>query len=223
MGALKRLTRKVTRMLRGPQTLEERRAEWRKVHQPFELKFHQQRNYRWDESVFTWQWNEVYGQLMGLQKNHFRADQTLLDVGAGSRPCLDWFESGRKCFVDPLLDDYVRIEAMTPYWRNHPRECLFSLPAEQFISPLEGQCDFVNCWNVLDHTYDWRAILENIRGYTKPGSLVCLGTDFEEGGDGHPGIDDQSYFWHFINSHFEILAERRDFVYREVALKLLRK
>ena len=223
MGTLKRLTRRMTQLLRGPQTLDQRRAEWRAVHQPFELKFHQQRNYRWDESVFAWQWNEVYGQLMGLAPDHFDDQHRLLDVGAGSRPCLDWFTTGRKYFVDPLLDDYVRIEAMGPYWRNHPSERLFSLPAEQFIAPLEGQCDFVNCWNVLDHTYDWRAILENIRGYTKAGSLVCLGTDFEEGGDGHPGIDDQEYFWHFINSHFEIAAERRDFVYREVALKLVRK
>jgi hypothetical protein len=223
MGALKRLSRKFTRLIRGPQTLDQKHAEWRSVHQPFELRFHQQRNYRWDESVFSWQWNEVYGQLMGLKPDHFRQSQTLLDIGCGSRPCLDWFHSGRKCFVDPLLGDYCRIEAMSGYWRDKPKECLYSLPAEEFIAPLEGECDFVNCWNVLDHTYDWRAILENIRCYTKSGSLVCLGTDFEEGGEGHPGIDDPGYFWHFINSHFEIAAERRDFVYREVALKLVRK
>ena len=223
MGTLAKISRRVTRFLQGPQTLEQRRAEWNAVHQPFELRFHQRRNYRWDESVFSWQWNEVYGLLMGLKPDHFGPQHTLLDVGCGSRPCLDWFNAGQKCFLDPLLDQYVQIGAMTKYWTDKPANCLFSKPAEHFVESLEGRCDFVNCWNVLDHTYDWRAILENIRRYCKPGALVCIGTDFESGGEGHPGIDDQSYFWHFIKSHFTVATQRDDFVYREVALKLIKR
>ncbi len=208
----------------GITTPEQRKNEWDSVHQPFELRFHQKHNYRWDERAFRGQWDEIFGRFLGYTQQHFSAGQTLIDVGCGSRPVLDWFTGApRKIFLDPLLDQYRQIDKMHEYWSAKRPDTLFSQPAEKMVPTLAGQCDFVNCWNVLDHTYDWRLILNNIRDYAKPGARVCLGTDFASHGEGHPGIEDQDYFFRFVNEHFEIVAERRHYVHREIALHLRRK
>lgn len=221
---LKNLGTKLHRWWSGPETPAQRHAEWVSTHQPFELRFHQKKNYRWDEQAFQGQWDELFGRFLGLTPQTYQAGQTLLDVGCGSRPVLDWFQDGpRKCFLDPLLSQYREIEQMRGFWSGKPEENLLSLPAEQLAPELAGQCDFVNCWNVLDHTYDWRQILDNIRDYAKPGAFVCLGTDFESHGIGHPGIDDKPYFENFIETHFRVRARRSNYVHREVALCLVRK
>jgi SAM-dependent methyltransferase len=219
--------RKFRRIVSGlgpaPRSVDDRREEWSQRHQPFELRFHQGQNYRWDDDAFFAQWDEVFGRFLGLRKDAFGPGSVLLDVGCGSRPVLDWFTGeSQKYFLDPLLAEFCRIERMSPYWRGKSPDTLFSQPAEQPITQLFGRCDFVNCWNVLDHTYDWRQILQNVRDYARPGGLVCIGTDFRAHGDGHPGIDDRGYFDRFLGDHFRLDAVRSDYVHRELALKLVR-
>jgi hypothetical protein len=214
---IKRLTPKAT-------TPEAKLKEWQTTHQPFELKFHQKKNYRWDEAAFVGQWNEVFGKFLGLSQNQFEKSHILLDVGCGSRPVLDWFTSPcEKHFLDPLLSQYCQIDQMRPYWSSKPEATLHSQPAEKPCAELIGRCDFVNCWNVLDHTYDWRQILDNLRDYAKPGAIVCLGTDFQSHGDGHPGIEDRAYFDDFIAQNFKVVKTETNYVHREIALKLIRK
>jgi hypothetical protein len=205
-------------------TSEEKYLEWSDTHQPFELRFHQGENYRWNDATFFGQWEEVFGRFLELKPDQFGQGKVLLDVGCGSRPVLDWFRSPcEKHFLDPLLAQYTQIEKMRPYWDRKPAATLHSQPAEKACEALLGKCDFVNCWNVLDHTYDWRLILNNLRDYAKPGAIVCLGTDFQSHGDGHPGIEDRKYFDDFIAAHFSVAKTATNYVHREVALKLIRK
>lgn len=207
-----------------PRTPEAKQKEWQDTHQPFELRFHQKENYRWNEETFVGQWNEVFGKFLEFKREQFAKSQVMIDVGCGSRPVLDWFTSPcEKHFLDPLLAQYRQIEQMKKYWQGKPEATLHSQPAEQPSKELFGRCDFVNCWNVLDHTYDWRAILDNLRDYAKPGAVVCLGTDFQSHGDGHPGIEDRQYFDDFIARNFRVAKTETNYVHREIALKLIRR
>ncbi len=216
--------RLVKRLTPQPRTSAEKFQVWKKTHQPFELRFHQGANYRWNDQTFFGQWDEVFGRFMGLARDSFDSPHILLDVGCGSRPVLDWFAPPcEKHFLDPLLAQYRQIEQMQPYWQGKPERILHSQPAEQPCEALLGKCDFVNCWNVLDHTYDWRLILNNLRDYARPGALVCLGTDFQSHGDGHPGIEDRNYFEAFIARHFQVVKTATNYVHRELALKLVRR
>ncbi len=219
----KRIVHQVRRTL-APKTATARRKRWELEDQPFELKFHQGENYRWDDSRFFGQWDELFGSFLGFRRDQFSRQQTILDVGCGSRPVFDWFDEGcQKFFLDPLLAHYCEIEQMRAYWQEKPAATLLSQAAEQFHEPLAAACDFVNCWNVLDHTYDWRQILDNIRRYAKPGGDVLIGTDFESHGLGHPGIEDPAYFFAQVEEHFETIARLNDYVHREVALHLRKR
>ena len=81
---------------------------------------------------------------------------------------------------------------------------LYSLPYEEFILPLENKVDFLLCWNVLDHGYDWRAGVENIIKYVKTDGILLLATDFERH-QFHIGIDNPSELKDMIEDNFEII------------------
>jgi SAM-dependent methyltransferase len=187
----------------------ERQQEWAKTHQPWELKYHQQGNFRWPGREHLWdsQWQRTFG-FADLTPESFEPSDTMLDVGCGSRPALDFFLSGQKHFIDPLLESYLKIPQMHPHWKPHDPERLNSVPAEQMVEPLRESCDFVLCWNVLDHTYDPFAILRNIKEYMKPGSRAYIGTDISEKPHiGHPGIVSKSAFLSAIRDNFNVIRE----------------
>lgn len=185
--------------------------EWREVHQPWELHYHKHNNIRWPARVGEWnkQWDSIFG-FANLQKDSFLNGRVLLDVGCGSKPVLDYFQTGEKHFIDPLLSKYVELPVMKPYWQNHSVKCLHSLAAENPVSSLFGVCDFVLCWNVLDHSFDPFQIVENIFNYAKSGALVLIGTDLHEKPHlGHPGVRNRADFIRAIESRFKILKKAR--------------
>lgn len=201
-----------------------RRHEWRTEHQPYELAFHQQDNFRWHDDAFMGQWDRVFGELCGLTPDRFGDGDVLLDLGCGSRPAFDWFAAApRKVHLDPLLARYLAIPQVARFWRDKRPEDVIAAAAEEFRPEFDGACAFVLCWNVLDHTYDWRAILEHLRRYVAPGGLACIGTDLEPHGPGHPGIDDPAALGGFVASHFEVCGRRTDFLGREIALVLRKR
>jgi len=203
--------------------IDEREKEWRRRHQPFELEFHQRDNFRWDDAQFMAQWEELFGRFCGFDVGQFNSSGAILDLGCGSRPAFDWFDDAcEKYHLDPLLDRYIQIPQVAQYWSAKPAESRLAAPAERFIEALDERCSFVNCWNVLDHTYDWRSILLNLWRYSADRGYVLLGTDIVSHGDGHPGIDDPAFLWDFIQTHFEIVKRQENYVGREYAL-LMRK
>jgi len=185
--------------------------EWRQVHQPWELCYHRHENFRWPKRQVEWdaQWESVFG-FAGLNPATFQADDVLLDVGCGSRPVLDYFKAGQKHFVDPLLEGYLQIPAMKPYWQEHDRTCLYAIPAEERIENLAGKCDLVLCWNVLDHSFEPFKILKNMAVYAKPGATLLIGTDLHEKPHmGHPGIGSRAEFMAIIKTQFKVVKEAR--------------
>ena len=197
-------------------------CEWENLHQPWELKYHKKPNFRWDDVRWKNQWDKIFSEFMEIDPTYFTNESVLLDVGCGSRPCLDWFEKGITHHLDPLLDNYLEIDEVKPYWKN--KTFLYSQPAESLVKSLVGKCDYIHCWNVLDHTYDWKQLLENIVHYSKKGGLVLLGTDIHSTPHlGHPGINNQDEFFSFINEHFKTIKGKNEYVARDVVLKLERK
>jgi len=210
-------------MGRSGNTKAEVLKEWDKYHSKWELEFHKRPNYRWDDEHFHRQWSVIFGEFMGFGRDHFKSDDTLLDLGCGSRPALDWFNnSAQKYNLDPLLADFCEIEEMKRFWDGKPDDSMLSVPAETPIEWLYDSCSFVNCWNVLDHTYDWEKIMENIAAYVTAGSYCCIGTDFQSHGIGHPGIGDSDIFFNFVGRYFDIEKTVNNLFGRELALKLVR-
>jgi len=205
----------------GLQNLAKRKAEWKSLHQPFELDYHQHENIRWDDEQFMARWSEIFGSFCKLRRDQFGSDNVIIDIGCGSRPAFDWFDNRCvKYYLDPLLDQYREIPEVKQFWQDKPQTNLLARPAEEFVESLEATGDFINCWNVLDHTYDWRSILLNLWRYAKPGALLCIGVDLRSYGDGHPGIDDPGFLSEFVASHFHILEKREHAMERELALFL---
>jgi SAM-dependent methyltransferase len=202
--------------------MDKQKEEWIKVHQPYEFKFHQSNNFRWSEKFMEF-WDLCYGGFMELSKDQFTDDQILLDIGCGSRPGLDWFTSGKCYHLDPLLDKYVTIPQMAPYWKDKDEEVMLSQPAEDMVEDLRGKCDFVVCHNVLDHAYDWRTILSNMSAYCKKGAIVCFSTDLHSHGIGHPGIDNHQEFFDLIKEDYEIVKDDPNRWGREVFYYLIKK
>jgi hypothetical protein len=206
-------------MASDPVTKHER---WQQIHQPYELAYHKQGNFRWRDHEWNAQWNAVLADFMEFSPDTFTDQHVMLDVGCGSRPCFDWFTGGAKHYIDPLLSQFVRIPKMAPYWKD--KADMYSAPAEETIDGLVGKCDYVHCWNVLDHTYGWMEVLQNIVKYTKKGGICLMGTDLGiKESKGHPGIDDPPAFFRVLDENFTTVKKASPLVHRRIALKLIRK
>lgn len=183
--------------------------EWYIVHQPFELRYHQQPNFRWpgQEAIWNEQWDNVF-HFAGLNKDSFTNNQLMLDVGCGSKPSLDWFNAGDKYGIDPLLEEYRKIPTMKDYWNDHKNDHFLNVPAEQQVSKFNNKFDFVLCWNVLDHCFDAEKVLRNIYFYAKADAVILIGTDMSETPHlGHPGIKSREAFMSVIRELFMIEKE----------------
>ncbi len=199
----------------------QRRERWKREHQPFELESHRADNFRWHDASFWRQWDHVFGEFCGLAADSFGPDDTLLDLGCGSRPALDWFEDGpRKVHLDPLLTDYRHIPQVARFWRTKCIDDQIAAPAEDAVPELDGRCQFVLCWNVLDHTFDWQEILENVRRYVAPGGIACVGTDLETHGPARTGPEGARELTPFLARHFEVRARQVDRLGRDTAVVL---
>jgi SAM-dependent methyltransferase len=196
--------------------------EWAEVNQIFELNYQKSYNYR-DFDDFEKQWKDIFIKF-GLHKDYFN-NKVLLDIGCGSRPALSYFSSNNeKHCMEPLLDELMKITknkhtvfpGVTPWhkkenlpntniskWFTEEDYTLHSVPYETLVPELIDKVDFILCWNVLDHGYDWRTGLSNILLYLKKGGLLLLGTDFEAH-KYHIGIDNPDDLKELIRYNFEV-------------------
>ena len=200
------------------------REEWQKEHQTFELNYHKQGNYRWREPLWQDQWDKIFNVFGNFTVDSFKAGQSLLDVGCGSRPALEWFnDEPTKVYCDPLMNDYVKIPQMKDYWEGKE---YYSVPAEEHLESLSGDFDFVLCWNVLDHCYDWRKVLRNVIDYAKSGGLLIVGTDLgKTPSPGHPGMGENArrLFHDMVRQDCEVLREEAPYHHRNIAVLLRKK
>ncbi len=202
--------------------MQNKEKEWAEVNQIFELKYQKCYNYR-DFDDFEKQWKDIFTKF-GLHKNYFN-NKVLLDIGCGSRPALSYFNSNNeKHCMEPLLDDLMKVtknkdKVFSGVTRWHKKENLpdtniskwfteedyklHSVPYETLVPELKNKVDFILCWNVLDHGYDWKTGLNNILLYLKKGGLLLLGTDFEAH-KYHIGIDNPDDLKELIRYNFEV-------------------
>jgi SAM-dependent methyltransferase len=166
------------------------RAEWERVHQPFELDFHQgPGQWRWTEK---WDRDQqaMFGERWGLDRHAYR-DRWVLDVGAGPRLRTEWFIEANLVGIEPLAREFQEINRGA---YDHPDVCgVHASPAEEFIPELEDRFDLAVCHNVLDHCYRWEDVLEHVGRYMRVGGMFILSTDVgEPPAEGHPGIADEA-------------------------------
>ena len=58
----------------------DKKEQWEKECQPFELDFHQKENYRWNATEFHAAWTKHFDQWCGVRTYHY-PDQVILDIG----------------------------------------------------------------------------------------------------------------------------------------------
>lgn len=160
---------------------------WKKISQKYELDFHKSKHsdWRWDDRWLTA--CDILQKYFNLNFNKYYG-KTLLDVGAGPRTMMEWWECDKKIAIEPLANEYAKI-------RNNAlcgADIIHNAPAEDFIPELENSIDFIWCLNCLDHCYDWEKILDNINKYLKIGGEFYIATDIDSKGDaGHFTIKKQ--------------------------------
>jgi len=208
--------------------MTDRRKQWERVHQPYELAYHRQGNYRWPgrESLWDEQWEAVFATFGDLTPTTFEIGACLADIGCGSRPALQWFTQDYDLYcLDPLLDDFRVIPQMADFWNDPRIVAKESRPAEELVESMAGKMDLVLCWNVLDHTFDWRKIVTNLHAYVSADGVVLLGTDTgERESKGHPGIvGGRNALLEYVGKLFRTEKAEYNVAHRQVCLKLRKR
>lgn len=176
--------------------------EWKEKHQTFELDYHKTQGKEFNHTRHIEYWKNITNWI-GI-KDYGRT----LDIGCGSRP--PFKEYARDLTViEPLADEYKKIGELE-WWQGID---VHAKPAEEYLNI--GQFDTVICWNCLDHTYDWKKILENIDKYAK--GKIIIAVDFKNPHIGHPGIN-KEVFKEWVDTKKIIKAEQ--FSERDLALIL---
>lgn len=194
--------------------MEELIKNWKEKSQPFELNYWKIKGlkdysdnynfYRWWIKIRDWIGEE---NIKGV----------LLDIGSGVRPPL---EKGN--VIEPLGKEYKEI-AISGWWKEI---ILYPYEAERFIQELEGKCDFILCWNSIDHGYNFRDALKNIKAYLKDGGIVALATDCKTipFKNGHPilGVNTEE-FVKIIEQDFQVIKKSENLFERDICLLLMKK
>jgi len=148
---------------------------WRFAAQNIEYNFHEKMN-EWRQSPeFMKQTRELF-MKWDINEDDF-ANEYVLDLGCGPRLRSKYFRQAKLIAVDPLADKYLQgLE-----WSDlRDAEKVYSIPAEQAIPELKGQISMIMCINVLDHVFDYVAVLQNAYNLLKDGGLFLLSVDLHE-------------------------------------------
>ena len=146
-------------------------SSWERLAQPGELEFHKRPGIR---SEADWeQGNATFWRRHGFESQGWQG-KTIVDVGAGSRLRILYFEGAELIAIEPLAQQFVEeVE-----WEDISKaDEIFPDPAEQDIPELHGRADLVVSVNVLDHCFDFEQCVLNIRHYLKPDGLAWLSFD----------------------------------------------
>jgi len=184
---------------------------WQKFYQEYEVIYWQRMGIEWcaDEEQFENHWNSIKSWIGEL-------DGEVLDIGCGARPPFD------AICIEPLADEYKKI-APEEWWKGKE---VYVQPAEDFIDKFEAKFDYVISWNSLDHAYDWRKVLDNMKRYVKKDGTIIISTDCRFGEEKsykveHPqlGLSIEE-FVNFIQNDFMIMKMERKNVDRDLSLIL---
>lgn len=186
---------------------------WREKAQPYELNYWKKQGinqYKNNDTFLAW-WNPV---LDWIGRENIKG--RMLDIGCGVKSPLK-----EGYIIEPLVEEYKEI-GNPEWWRNH---LTYSIPVEEYIPGLP-EMDFILYWNALDHGYDFRQSLQNVKRYLKTDGVLALSTDCrtEPWGNGHPilGITKEDFIKE-IEKDFTIIKREDNIFDRQICLILKKK
>ena len=145
---------------------------WKYITQSRELRFHVYDAPRGDSEQFRKEIANLF-EYFGFSPDQF-ANKTVVDIGAGSHLITSFFQDAKIVAIDPLANRYLKEIPSCGLRKAHK---IYSCPAETRIEDLKSAADFAISINVLDHAYEFEAIIDNIYFYLKPGAPAFLSFD----------------------------------------------
>lgn len=152
---------------------------WRRLSQPGELAFHQQNDWRASPAFMEETVHLLEG--FGFHRGDF-AGELIVDLGAGSKLRSRFFTDAKIIAIEPLADEFRHIH-FCDYDQAH---AVHAEPAEAHLPQYDGKIRFLMCLNVLDHVYDYQAVLQNMRTLLQPGGVLLLSVDLHEAAQADP-------------------------------------
>jgi SAM-dependent methyltransferase len=171
--------------------------QWQSTAQSGELEYHVLRKEQPDEQLEKL--NRALFEGFGFKQEDL-VGKTVVDIGAGSHLRTRFFQGATIVAVEPLAEEYL--DKIT-WCELKAADVVYPVSAEQRINDLEGTADLVVCINVLDHTYNPGAIVENVEKYLREDGQFLLSVDLHgETNDGMHPVDLT------VASIVELLCER---------------
>lgn len=93
----------------------------------------------------------------------------ILDIGCGPTCTARFLENGRKIYLDPLMQSYQK------HYRDSLPEAGKVCAMAEMVPAANKTFDMVVSFNALDHMFDPRAVLSEVRRVLKPDGVFVLG------------------------------------------------
>lgn len=145
---------------------------WKYITQSKELRFHVSDAARGHSEQFREEIASLF-EYFGFSPEQF-ANKTVVDIGAGSHLITSFFRDAKIVAIDPLANRYLKEIPSCGLRKAHK---IYSCRAETRIKDLKSAADFAISINVLDHAYEFEAVIDNIYFYLKPGAVAFLSFD----------------------------------------------
>ena len=158
-----------------------RRARWEREAQQGEFGFHATNG--WRRTPDFARQSDLLFRHFGFEPDSF-CGKVVIDLGAGSKLRTRFFVGSTLIAIEPLADRFLR-ELGWCDLRDAAE--VYSVPAEERLERCVGRADLIVSMNVLDHCYDFEAVVQNIRSYLRADGLAFLSFDEHERADAmHP-------------------------------------
>jgi len=144
----------------------------------------------------------LYKKIFDFDKFDF-SDKVAIDVGGGMYPIHLDFDCKRKILIEPLINEYKKIEN---YKLDNNVEYYESF--EQMDQAKEIS-DVIFCFNALDHALDPKLLISQIHMCLKPNGLFFVYSHIDNplGGPTHPHNISLSDYRNLLNKKFKIIDE----------------
>jgi len=158
-----------------------KREKWEQVAQNGEFRFHLKNEWR-QSPEFMGQTKRLFGHF-GFSPDDYNG-KVVIDLGGGSRLRTKYFIGARIFVIEPLAEKFIK---EIDWCDLRDAERVYSTPAEENIEECNNSADLVISINVLDHCYNFKEIIKNIKAYLTRDGLAFLSFDKHDGADAmHP-------------------------------------
>jgi hypothetical protein len=154
-----------------------KKEKWEQTAQDGEFRFHLKNKWR-PSSAFMDQTSKLFSHF-GFSPDDYK-EKVIIDLGGGSKLRTKYFIDARIFVIEPLADRFLR---EIDWCDLAEAERIYSTSAEEHIEACDNMADLVISINVLDHCYNFEAIIKNIVAYLKKDGLAFVSFDKHDGAD----------------------------------------